>query len=59
MPGAAQRAAALTAAYHAGIAVPGGPARVAFGWVRAAAGGPVRVVAAGDALVGSADRARR
>jgi len=46
------------AAYHAGIAwSAAGPAggTVAFGWVRTAAGGPVRVIAAGDALVGSAD----
>ena len=53
-PGRAQRVAALAAAYHAGIAVgaaAGGA--VAFGWVRRAAGGPVRVVAAGDALAGS------
>ena len=33
-------------------AVPGGPGTLAFGWVRLAAGGPVRVVAAGDALAG-------
>ena len=48
------RRAALTAAYHAGIA---GPAvgTVAFGWVRTAAGGPVHVLTVGDALVGSAD----
>jgi uncharacterized protein len=52
-PGRPQRAAALAAAYHAGIAQPAGP--VAFGWVRAAAGGPVLIIAAGDALVGSAD----
>ena len=52
-PGGPQRAAALVAAYHAGIAHPPGP--VAFGWVRAAAGGPVLIVAAGDALVGSTD----
>ena len=53
-PGRAQRVAALAAAYHAGIAVgaaAGGA--VAFGWVRLAAGGSVRVVAAGDALAGS------
>ena len=51
--GRAQRAA-LTAAYHAGIT--GSPdGIVAFGWVRTAAGGPVRVVTVGDALVGSAD----
>ena len=52
-PGRPERAAALVAAYHAGIANPAGP--VAFGWVRAAAGGPVLIIAAGDALVGSAD----
>ncbi|HEX4288833.1 MAG TPA: ATP-binding protein [Trebonia sp.] len=49
--GRPQRAAALVAAYHAGIAKPAGT--VAFGWVRAAAGGPVLMIAAGDALVGS------
>jgi len=53
--GRPQRVAALAAAYHAGIA--GGAAAgggvVAFGWVRTAAGGPVHVVAAGDALAGS------
>jgi DNA helicase HerA-like ATPase len=42
-----QRVAALAAAYHAG-------GLVAFGWVRTTAGGPVHVVAAGDALAGSA-----
>jgi uncharacterized protein len=58
-PGRPQRFAAMVAAYHAGIAdgpVAGGAAAggaVAFGWVRTAAGGPVRVVAAGDALAGS------
>ncbi len=46
----AQRVAALTAAYHCG----GLAGTIAFGWVRAAAGGPVRVVAAGDTLVGGA-----
>jgi len=51
--GRAQRAAALTAAYHAGITGSAGGI-VAFGWVRTAAGGPVRVVTAGDALAGSA-----
>ena len=35
-PGRAQRVAALTAAYHAGIAG-SGDGTVAFGWVRAAA----------------------
>jgi DNA helicase HerA-like ATPase len=52
-PGRPQRAAALVAAYHAAIAQPPGP--VAFGWVRAAAGGPILIITAGDALVGSAD----
>src|SRR5277367_6801861 len=59
-PGRPQRAAALVAAYHAGIASAGcaGASRtVAFGWVRPAAGGPVLMIAAGDALVGSADPA--
>jgi DNA helicase HerA-like ATPase len=52
--GRVQRFSALVAAYHAGTV--GGQARsVAFGWVRATAGGPVRVIAAGDALVGSVD----
>jgi DNA helicase HerA-like ATPase len=50
--GRAQRAA-LTAAYHAGIT--GSDGMVGFGWVRTAAGGPVRVITVGDALVGSAD----
>src|ERR1700678_631876 len=52
-PGRAQRVAALVAAYHAGIAGPG-DGTVAFGWVRTAAGGPIRVIAAGRALVGRA-----
>jgi DNA helicase HerA-like ATPase len=52
-PGRAQRVAALVAAYHAGIAGPG-DGTVAFGWVRTATGGPIRVIAAGRALVGSA-----
>ncbi|MGD0705968.1 MAG: ATP-binding protein [Trebonia sp.] len=52
-PGRAQRVAALVAAYHAGIAGPE-DGTVAFGWLRTAAGGPVRVVAAGHALAGSA-----
>ena len=52
--GRVQRAAALTAAYHAGIT---GSAcgTVAFGWVRTAAGGPVHVVTVGDAFTGSED----
>jgi DNA helicase HerA-like ATPase len=45
--GMPQRVAALSAAYHAG-------GLMAFGWVRTAAGGQVHVVAAGDALAGSA-----
>jgi len=53
-PGRPQRFAALTAAYHSGIAG-GGNGPVAFGWVRGSVGGPVRVVAAGDALVGGVD----
>src|SRR5882724_9691121 len=53
--GRAQRLSALVAAYHAGITPADGAGAVAFGWVRAAVGGPVRVIAAGDALVGSAD----
>jgi DNA helicase HerA-like ATPase len=44
--GMSQRTAALAAAYHAG-------GLVAFGWVRTVVGGPVHVVAAGDALAGS------
>jgi DNA helicase HerA-like ATPase len=40
------RAAALAAAYHADAAV-------AFGWIRTAEGGPVHLIAAGDALAGS------
>ena len=49
-PGRRQRAAALSAAYHAGT----GP--IAFGWIRTDAAGPVHVVAAGDAapLLGGA-----
>jgi DNA helicase HerA-like ATPase len=55
-PGRPQRAAALVAAYHVGLArLANGT--VAFGWVRTATGGPVSVIAAGDALVGSTDRA--
>jgi len=50
--GRGQRAAALTAAYHAGIAAAAGSGTLAFGWMRREAGGPVRVVLAGDALAG-------
>jgi DNA helicase HerA-like ATPase len=46
-PGRAQRIAALVAAYHAD----GGP--LAFGWIRHCEGGPVQILAAGDAIVGS------
>lgn len=62
-PGRAQRIAALVAAYHAGIAASAANGMrdraaacgmVAFGWVRTATGGPVQVVAAGNALAGSA-----
>ena len=45
---ALQRVAALTSAYHAG-----GP--VAFGWIRQSAGGPVQVLAAGQALAAGTD----
>ncbi|HLK00277.1 MAG TPA: ATP-binding protein [Streptosporangiaceae bacterium] len=45
-PGRAQRIAALTAAFHV-------RATVGFGWIRHCAGGPVQLVVAGDALVGS------
>jgi hypothetical protein len=45
---AVQRLAALTSAYHAG-----GP--VAFAWVRESAGGPVQVLAAGEALAAGPD----
>ena len=44
--------AALAAAYHAGLASP--VASVAFGWVRTRQGGPVWMLAVGDALAGSA-----
>ena len=46
--GATQRLQALVSAFHYG-------APVAFGWMREQAGGPVRVLAAGPALVGGAD----
>ena len=54
-PGRQQRAAALAAAYHAGIAAAPAAAygALAFGWIRSAAGGPVRILTAGDGLVGS------
>jgi DNA helicase HerA-like ATPase len=46
-PGRTQRIAALAAAYH------GTGSAVAFGWIRHCAGGPVQLVVAGDAIVGS------
>src|SRR5215831_18356595 len=53
-PGGPQRAAALVAAYHAGVACGAAASgAIAFGWVRTATGGPVQVLAAGDALTGS------
>src|ERR1700759_2585891 len=55
--GRGQRVAALAAAYHVGLtALPGTtgqPGTVAFGWIRCAAGGPVRGGAAGAAPGGS------
>jgi uncharacterized protein len=55
-PTRTQRVAALTAAYHAGAEAKGnGAGAVAVGWVRHDAGGPVQVLAAGAALVGSED----
>jgi len=53
-PGRAGRFTALVAAYHSGVAADAARP-VAFGWMRAAAGGPVRVIAAGNALVGGED----
>jgi hypothetical protein len=59
-PGRTQRTAALVSAYHASppAAAPsmdGGsqPGLVAVGWMRLAGGGPVQVVAAGEAVAGS------
>ena len=52
--GRAERLAALVAAYHSGIAGDR-PCPIAFGWVRASSGGPVRVVAGGEALAGGVD----
>jgi uncharacterized protein len=46
--GTAQRVQALVSAFHRGTPV-------AFGWIRERAEGPVRVIAAGPALVGGAD----
>jgi uncharacterized protein len=50
-PGRTQRLAALVAAYHGGAGEAGGT--LALGWVRDSAGGPVRFLVAGPALVGS------
>ena len=46
--GTTQRLQALVSAFHYG-------APVAFGWMREQPGGPVRVLAAGPALMGGAD----
>jgi uncharacterized protein len=51
--GRAQRTAVLTAAYHAATSSAGEAGPIAVGWVRAAAGGQVHVLAAGSALGGS------
>jgi uncharacterized protein len=53
-PGRTQRLAALVAAYHAAAGEVGGT--LALGWVRDSAGGPVRFLVAGPALVGSQER---
>jgi DNA helicase HerA-like ATPase len=50
-PARPQRTAALTAAYHAGIA---GTGMIAFGWIRPQTGGPVHIITAGDTTTGSA-----
>ncbi len=56
-PGRVQRVAALAAAYHgsAGASATSGAGAntIAFGWIRHCEGGPVQVVAAGNAVVGS------
>jgi uncharacterized protein len=52
--GLSQRVAALVAAYHSGVCGDG-ERPVAFGWLRGRAGGPVRVIAAGESLVGGVD----
>ena len=52
--GRAQRFAALVAAYHAAYPVGGERSgSLAFGWVRHGEGGPIQILAAGDAIVGS------
>jgi len=53
-PGRTQRLAALVAAYHAAAGQAGGT--LALGWVRDSAGGPVRFLVAGPALVGSQEQ---
>ena len=50
--GRRQRIAALAAAYHMTASATPGRESVAFGWIRHCAGGPVQLVAAGDAIVG-------
>jgi DNA helicase HerA-like ATPase len=64
--GRTQRVAALVAAYHAIAAATFAPATanaaatdapalpIAFGWIRHCEGGPVQLLAAGDAIVGTA-----
>ncbi|HEX6520999.1 MAG TPA: ATP-binding protein [Streptosporangiaceae bacterium] len=53
-PGHAQRVAALVGAYYA-VSHAGGeqPAPLAFGWIRHDEGGPIQILAAGQAIVGS------
>src|ERR1700689_4596047 len=56
-PSRTQRVAALAAAYHAGAeAKNNNPNALAIGWIRHDAGGEIRFVTAGAALVGSANR---
>ena len=53
-PGRTQRLAALIAAYHVGAeAKENGSSALAIGWIRHSVGGPVQVLVAGAALVGS------
>jgi DNA helicase HerA-like ATPase len=55
-PGRTQRAAALLAAYHAGVdAKADGAGALAMGWVRHRPGGPVHLLTAGPGLVGGRD----
>jgi uncharacterized protein len=54
--GRQQRIAALASAYHSSASATESAERettaIAFGWIRHCAGGPVQLVAAGDAIVG-------